>query len=328
MKPASPRSKPATRPIPPASATTTNAPLKETREHHEADWSALVQRWGGGLEKAGQIVDEVEAESARRHLDWTDPNRRWSPPPEVPPAVRFGSSQVDLAHVAHGLAKDESLRKMARSRYDLPALLTFPDRGSLLVEAPSAGRDASIKALQGAMLRFLTSLPPGKVRFTIIDPVGLGRNFAAFMHLADYSELLVTSRIWTEPQQIENRLADISLHMEKVIQQFLRNEYPTLEEYNAHAGEVAEPYRIIVVADFPSGFNDQSAQRFMSIATSGARCGVYTLIGLDTSVPKPATVKVEDLEKHAATLVWEKDQLTWKDPDFCPLPALDRRAPG
>ncbi len=178
------------------------------------------------------------------------------------------------------------------------------------------------------MLRFLTSLPPGKVRFTIIDPVGLGRNFAAFMHLADYSELLVTSRIWTEPQQIENRLADVSLHMEKVIQQFLRNEYPTLEEYNAHAGEVAEPYRIIVVADFPSGFNDQSAQRLMSIATSGARCGVYTLIGLDTSVPNPGTVKVEDLEKHAATLIWDRDHLAWKDPDFAPYPISIDEPPG
>ena len=50
------------------------------------------------------------------------------------------------------------------------------------------------------MLRFLTGLPPGKVRFTIIDPVGLGENFAAFMHLADHDEKLVTSQIWTEPQ--------------------------------------------------------------------------------------------------------------------------------
>ena len=44
------------------------------------------------------------------------------------------------------------------------------------------------------MLRTLVALPPGKVRFTILDPVGLGRNFAAFMHLADYS-----TRLWSRP---------------------------------------------------------------------------------------------------------------------------------
>ena len=31
------------------------------------------------------------------------------------------------------------------------------------------------------MLRMITAMPPGKVRFTILDPVGLGENFASFM---------------------------------------------------------------------------------------------------------------------------------------------------
>ena len=93
------------------------------------------------------------------------------------------------------------------------------------------------------MLRYLTSIPAGKVRFTIIDPVGLGENFAAFMHLGDYHELLVTNRIWTEAPHIEQRLTDLTEHMENVIQKYLRNEFETIEEYNTMAGEVAEPFR-------------------------------------------------------------------------------------
>ncbi|MGK3868176.1 hypothetical protein ABI118_15360, partial [Enterococcus faecium] len=68
----------------------------------------------------------------------------------------------------------------------LPALMPFPQRCSMLLRARDAGRAAAVQALQSMMLRFLTSLPPGKVRFTIIDPVGLGENFAAFIHLADH----------------------------------------------------------------------------------------------------------------------------------------------
>ncbi len=109
------------------------------------------------------------------------------------------------------------------------------------------------------MLRYLTSVPPGKVRFTIVDPVGLGENFAAFMHLADYDELLVTNRIWTEPPHIEQRLTDLTEHMENVIQKYLRNEFETIEEYNTMAGEVAEPFRVLVVANFPTNFNDAAA---------------------------------------------------------------------
>ena len=48
-------------------------------------------------------------------------------------------------------------------------------------------------------------------------------------------------------------------------------------EYNAKAGEVAEPYRILVVADFPANFSETAARRLLSIASSGPSCGVFTL---------------------------------------------------
>ena len=85
----------------------------------------------------------------------------------------------------------------------------------------------------------------------IIDPVGLGQNFAGFMHLADYDEALVGGRIWTESEQIDQRLADLTEHMETVIQKYLRNEFDTIDDYNAQAGELAEPYRFLVIGRLP-----------------------------------------------------------------------------
>ncbi len=125
------------------------------------------------------------------------------------------------------------------------------------------------------------------MRFTIFDPVGLGDNFAAFMHLADHDEALVSSRIWTEPAHIEKQLADLTVHMENVIQKYLRSQFSSIEDYNAQAGEVAEPYRVLVVANFPVNFTPQAARRLVSIVQSGSSCGVYALISLDTRQPLP-----------------------------------------
>ena len=151
------------------------------------------------------------------------------------------------------------------------------------------------------MLRYLTSIPAGKVRFTIVDPVGLGENFAAFMHLGDYHELLVTNRIWTEAQHIEQRLTDLTEHMENVIQKYLRNEFETIEEYNTMAGEVAEPFRILVVANFPTNFNDAALRRLISIVNSGARCGVYALVMLDTKLGLPSGFPIEGAGRPRAS---------------------------
>ena len=125
-----------------------------------------------------------------------------------------------------GAPRTERLRAAVPTPFALPALLPFPHHGSVLIKAADAtARPRPSQLLQALMLRFLTAIPPGKVRFTIIDPVGLGENFAAFMHLADYDEQLVASRIWTEAAHIEQRLADLTTHMENVIQKYLRNEF-------------------------------------------------------------------------------------------------------
>src|SRR5262249_20840782 len=183
--------------------------------------------------------------------------------------------------------------------------LRFPDGCSLLLKARDQGRQRGVQAIQAVMLRLLTAIPPGKLRFTIIDPVGLGENFAAFMHLADYDEQLVGSRIWTEPQQIEKRLADVTGPMGTGLQKDLRKQYKTIEEYNAHAGEVAEPFRVLVVANFPANFTLESCRRLVSIVNSGPSCGVYTLITYDPKQPLPQGFNLADLEHGSINLVWK-----------------------
>src|SRR3712207_7526397 len=64
--------------------------------------------------------------------------------------------------------------------------------------------------------------------------------------------------------QIEHRLADLTDHIASVIQKYLRNQYKTIEDYNRAAGEVAEPYRVLVVANFPANFTPEAAKRLRS----------------------------------------------------------------
>src|SRR6185436_13826781 len=105
------------------------------------------------------------------------------------------------------------------------------------------------------------------------------------------------------PRHIEQKLNDLTEHMETVIQKYLRNEYATIQDYNAQAGEVAEPYRFLVIADFPVNLTENAAKKLWSIITSGPRCGVYSLIAefLDRQVP--SYVPLADVERGSVRLV-------------------------
>ena len=193
------------------------------------------------------------------------------------------------------------------ARFSVPLLLVLPEHASVLFETRNSGHGQVIGALNNLALRLLTSAPPGRLTFTIFDPVGLGQNFAGIMHLADYEERVINSRIWTQPAQFEQRLADLSEHIEKVTQMYLRNEYASLAEYNAQAGRLAEKYHFLVMADFPVNFSDLAVKRLQSIAASGPRCGVHLLIHWDQRKPAPVEFVPDELRKNSICIVPKGD---------------------
>src|SRR5262249_4566958 len=271
---------------------------------HANDWARLAANWKQAGERFLAVARAVDQECRRLFPNWSDPVwNSWQPPATVPAGIPLGGLELSLERIPHAVPQDPQLPKIQLNGVGLPALLPFPEKSAVLLEAVDQGRQEAVAVLQNLLLRFLTAVPPGKVRLTIVDPVGRGENFAAFMHLADHDEHFVTSRIWTEASDIEQRLSDLTAHMENVIQKYLRNQFQTLEEYNAQAGEVAEPYRILVVADFPVNFTPDAARRLISLAASGARCGIYRLITVDARQAPPQGIDLADLERACSTLV-------------------------
>ena len=228
----------------------------------------------------------------------------WMPPAKFAKAARFGQLDVDVDQLCEGLA-GVGLALPGPSQFALPLCLAYPEQGSILLESSNTGHEQAIQVLNDLILRLLSSSPPGRSNFTIVDPVGLGQNFAGIMHLADFEEQIINSRIWTQSSQIEQKLTDLNEHMEKVIQMYLRNEYNTIAEYNEQAGVIAEKYYFLVVADFPANFTETAAKRLLSIAASGARCGVYTLIHWDRRLPLPQDFIPDELKKSSVTVTFQ-----------------------
>jgi hypothetical protein len=294
--------------------------LSQIESDYAAQCQSLNARWNDGLRAAAELM-ALGSGIDPQLIDWNNPAwQHWrSPAPSTdgaPSQVRFGEMKVDLAQLTEQLPK----RLQLPDSFAVPAMLGLPSHASLLIETDHTGRSAAIDAAQMVMARLLTQLPAGRVRFTIFDPVGLGQSFAGFMHLADHDEALVGSRIWTERDHMLQRLADLTEHMETIIQKYLRNEYATIDEYNAQAGELAEPVRFLVIADFPIGFDQDSLRRLASIANTGPRCGVYTIILRDTRQPLPPGSRIEDLISRAVYLQYKNGAFIWNDAVFKRFP--------
>jgi energy-coupling factor transporter ATP-binding protein EcfA2 len=304
--------------------------LAAAHQAYESAWSDFEKACLARQHALERAVESMQREVVRIAPDWNDRDawESWSPPKSPPAIVPFGHFNIDRRTLPGGVSSDERLATSLPVTVNIPASLELPERCSLLLQCDADGREKAVRTLQNVALRVLTALPPGKVRFTVIDPVGLGQSFAALMHLADYEEAQIIDKIWTETKHIEQRLVDLTEHMENVIQKYLRNEFQTIDEYNEAANEIAEPYRFLIISDFPANFSDTAMRRLSSIASSGARCGVYTLIAHDTRASLPSAFDIGDLERNSLCLEFRNGTFIWDEEPARELPLVLEAPPS
>lgn len=254
----------------------------------------------GALSRIRNDLKGIQDECGLSAAPWDDPVWSGFAPQlsAVPPSVaRIGTIEI------HGPS----------ARLEAPAMVPVLGSGNVLIKARGAAKTAAAHALQSVALRLLATVPPARLRFLFIDPIGLGQNAAGFMELGDFMEELVGRMALSEANRIEQELVNVTDHMAMVIQKYLRNQYLTIEDYNAEAGEVAEPYRVLVTFNFPVNFTEQSARRLVSIAENGPRCGVCVLATVDPEQKLPFGFNPGDLERTATII--EHDGQRFRRPD-------------
>lgn len=272
-----------------------NSAVETINQKYISDMRAAKERYNLDVTSISNRIKNVESIVGATALDWSD---------------QFWENNFHSSTIPVGIRFGTAVLKGHFGEFEHPALVPILNQGNLIFVSNGPAKKTAIQALQSSILRVVSTFPPRKVKLTLIDPVGLGANVAGFMNLP---EQIIGNKAWTEPRDIEQQLADLSAHMENVIQKYLRNDYKSMEEYNKRAGEVAEPYRFLTVINFPANFTDTSAKRLISIASNGPRAGVYVICTIDSEAPLPYGFNLADLLRTGSVIESsETGAFTWK----------------
>jgi DNA segregation ATPase FtsK/SpoIIIE, S-DNA-T family len=269
-----------------------------------ADFNSLFTAAQARLSPIAARMVASGVESAAAFPDWKTIATKWEPSSVSRTLVPLGTLQLD---VSESDAKDFSLpvrQRVEGAKLTGPLALDFETQGCLAIESDDISRDLAMSVLNTALFRAVTNAAPGQLSLTIFDPVGLGQNFPAFPRLADFECKLLNGQIWTQGEQFEARLMELNLHIERVIQVCLRDEFDDVIHYNAQPGNIAERIHILALADFPANLSDGAARLLMRIVSAGPRCGVFTLLHRNTTDRATDTFNsiLEELSKRALSL--------------------------
>jgi len=279
------------------------ARLRDLEAHFAASRAAAAEEEAGALATARQAYEQAAAaaiananvERLLHHSTLAPLLAPWeaslwaeyAPPPEdapIPEGLRIGELCVEAGIDVEGDVRAKNFSPLPPPPpLRLPLLVLFLRRGSLFLRGPDP--DALRRLLQALLLRLVVTLPPGRLRLSLADPLGMGVHLSAFLRLPDAVRNVGAERrsapaspIATRQEEIARQVQALEAHLESVLQTRLQNLYPDVEAYNAQAGELAVPYHIFALTDFPAGCDERAAAGLVRLARNGPRAGVYLLL--------------------------------------------------
>ena len=118
----------------------------------------------------------------------------------------------------------------------------------------------------------MASSSPGKLNVAMIDAEEMDGTCDVFKFLNRN-----VFQILARPEDIRKYLDDKERHIGNIIQNLLLGSVKSLYDYN-QAKENKEPYHVIVIEDFPVGFNSESLSLLQKILKNGVRAGVNVIM--------------------------------------------------
>lgn len=154
----------------------------------------------------------------------------------------------------------------------LPRCIPFVNQSNISFDCTSPQEiNEAIRQSHNLISRTLLALPAGKVKLTVIDPQALGANARPFTPLEKEIGGGLASN---QNSDIENKLSSVIRNIERIIQQCLQNKYSDLAVYNDAIKDVQENYNLLVIYNFPNGFDDSAIKKILNIIKSGPKAGV------------------------------------------------------
>lgn len=302
---------------------------KELTARKTAELRRVEHRLHVGIERGLQRMDLACERVESRFPDW---QKIISEPPS-------GATRLPCLPVGRLLVSDR-LRRSIGNATDLPSSNGFsvgtqlnasiPEalpvvlhrslQTGLVINAASNQMEQAIDLAQAVLWRLLCGVAPGRVKMTLIDPIGRGQNFSSFMSMTDHQAEIVGHRVWSGERQIEDRLAELAHHAEDILQVNLRDRFYRIESYNEIAGTMFEPYRAFAAIGFPEGLTRDAYKHLRAIIDSSIRCGMFTIIVCDQAMPWPQDMPLPSDRRLLRLGIDESGCWQTNDPELGDIP--------
>ena len=197
-----------------------------------------------------------------------------------PEQVIIGQTQYpqDVFADCFGCEKIKSSFAAPNGRIMLPLSLDLSQSANLLLSFDESRAGNAAAFTHNVIWSFLSALPVTKTDVVIFDAEKKGGSVTPFLGFKKACPDVFDDNIYSNADDIYERLNKLNRQIDSLIQEKLGSRFANLLEYNRNTPNMAEPITLLVIYDFPGGFDARALSMLNNILKNGGKCGVYTII--------------------------------------------------
>lgn len=164
----------------------------------------------------------------------------------------------------------------------VPKLLKFPFEKAFFDDDTESARQTVYRLL----LRLLYCLPVGKVKVSVVDPMGFGLAIKPFLGLLKSTRLFPEGKALVYSDEVDQVLTTLADGVEHAIQDVFQGKVGGWAEYNATHKDKIMPYRVLLVFGCPAQLSSSSVFQLQRLLEWGPRCGVLPVVLMGNTFSK------------------------------------------
>lgn len=164
----------------------------------------------------------------------------------------------------------------------LPLIISASTNHLLFLEnRMSSG--SPIESIKGFICHYLLGMPIASVNCYFIDGYHSGADFKIYSKLNEADKNIVRNEVATSTTSI-NALLDIILKSSENLVQKTLSGHNSIFDFNHESQNVYERYSLLVIDNFPKGFDEEAFDKLERILIQSQKCGVTVVINYDENL--------------------------------------------
>ncbi len=180
--------------------------------------------------------------------------------------------------IVASLIKEKCAPLLVDSNIRMPISITTKDAPAWMIVSDNTNSTALQAFSHAVMFSVLSACPVSKLAFSIVDPENRGNSVSPYFDAKKKLPELFGEQIIISRDDILAKINKLNAKIEDILQDKLGTRYETIYDYAAENDSYDVNSEMLVLYDFPKGFDEQSLAGLRNILRNGSRCGIYILI--------------------------------------------------